>query len=486
MRHLDHLPTILLVSVLSALLAVNPVHAAGGASDGRAIAGVVNVRVSHDTFAAHSEPAIAENPRNPRNLIAGSKFFTDPAHYRFKIGTFYSMDGGRSWHDSGLLPGFDGYQSVSDISIAFSRKGVAYVTVLACDGGICPGTTNRTGIFVSKSIDGGKSFSNPVAVYLDDSGGSFSDKPWATVDDTSGPDSGTIYVAWNLDPIPDPCGDKGGDARATGVPSPGGIVVSRSIDGGQTFSAPVVVLPFTDHIEAIGAIPAVSPDGQVSVTYSAVPCSGGIDEIDIATSTDGAQTFSAPHAVTGHINALPFHLANGTFRTTTMPTFVVSPRTGALVIAWADMRNGDADIFSVRSADSGATWSSPQRVNHDALHNGKDQFMPELAVAPNGVFTCAWFDRRHDPKNTLIDEDIAQSSDDGRSFGRNIRVTARSWDPAIDAPQPEGRAGNTFIGDYQALAVDNGTAHPLWNDTQNGNTQEIRTVVMSTRLFTRR
>src|SRR5215472_13829294 len=42
-----------------------------------------NVRVSNDTYLAHSEPMLAENPRNPLNLVGGTKFFTDPKHYRF-------------------------------------------------------------------------------------------------------------------------------------------------------------------------------------------------------------------------------------------------------------------------------------------------------------------------------------------------------------------------------------------------------------------
>jgi hypothetical protein len=107
-----------------------------------------------------------------------------------------------------------------------------------------------------------------------------------------------------------------------------------------------------------------------------------------------------------------------------------------------------------------------------------------LAVAPNGTFTCAWFDRRHDPNNRLIDEMIAQSYDGGLTFGHNFRVTDKSWDPAIDAPRPD--KNDTFIGDYQALAVDNHYVHPLWNDTQNGSSQEIETAVMPIQYFLRK
>ncbi|MGZ3681246.1 MAG: hypothetical protein ACXWQR_22705, partial [Ktedonobacterales bacterium] len=32
-----------------------------------------NVRVSNDSYPAHSEPMLAENPENPLNLVGGSK-----------------------------------------------------------------------------------------------------------------------------------------------------------------------------------------------------------------------------------------------------------------------------------------------------------------------------------------------------------------------------------------------------------------------------
>ena len=158
------------------------------------------MQVSHDTFKAHSEPAIAENSANPKNLVAGSKFFTDPLHYQFKIGTFYSTNGGQSWHDGGLLPGYENYSITSDISFAFSPNGsLVYACVLATDG-------TQSGIFVSRSRDGGKTWLNPSTVFLDTSGATFSDKPWIAVDWSHGPSRGTVYVAWNLDSNSDAIG----------------------------------------------------------------------------------------------------------------------------------------------------------------------------------------------------------------------------------------------------------------------------------------
>lgn len=475
-------------SAESAGAAANRTHGAGSGSK----VAIGNVRVSRDPYLAHSEPALAENPRNRNNLIAGSKMFSDPAAYRFKIGTYYSLDGGRSWHDSGLLPGFGSYATTSDVSIVFSSSGTAYVAVLACSGDPCPGDGTRSGVFVSRSTDGGKTFSAPVAVFLDTTGSFFSDKPWIAVDQSKGQTAGSIYVAWNLDPTANSssCADPDMAPRRARAASQdagnptGGIVIARSTDGGHTFSPPLTLAKFTNSRSGIGAIPAVGPDGRVSVVFDSIACdSGQVGTIDLATSTDGGATFSAARAIVQDLTPLPFHLRNGTFRNITMPALAVSPVNGSMVVAWADMRNGDADILAQSSKDGGKTWSKITRVNNDRVGNGKDHFQPALAVSPNGTYTCAWFDRRYDPHNRLVDEVIAQSRSDGRTFGRNIRVTRKSWDPAIGAPEPEGKKSNTFIGDYQALAVDNKAAHPLWNDTQNGASQEIRTSVMAVRLF---
>jgi hypothetical protein len=232
---------------LAALLAIclpgSPALAAGW----HASPAVSPVTVSDDSFLAHSEPALAINPRNHNNLLAASKMFTDPDHYRFSIGTYYSMNGGRTWHDSGLLPGLDQYpdEMASDVSIAFGPGGTAYVCVLVWDGG------NLSGIDVLRSRDGGKTFSPPVAVYTDTTGGIFNDKPWIAVDTSQGPHRGTIYVAWNADGIgADGLDPDAGERTSNAVDAEllDGIEVSRSTDAGKTFSDPVEVATFDqDH-----------------------------------------------------------------------------------------------------------------------------------------------------------------------------------------------------------------------------------------------
>ncbi len=469
---------------------------------------ISNVRVSQDHYLAHSEPEIAENPLNPLNLVGGSKFFTNPARYAFKIGYYTSFDGGCTWSDGGLFPGYDAYVITSDISFVFGRHNDVYGAVLV-DGK--PGNRNFSGVAVSRSTDGGRHFAPPVLVEADPSGATFSDKPWIGIDNTNGPHAGSIYIVWNLD-----------NNNTNSAP----IYFSRSTDGGRTFSTGVEIDGVSTLCQfgnpaggeltcdsALGATPVIGSDGTISVVYAYLDPrrsdegtggqgqSGNVqnnarldsqtnqancqplgpDSLDhthllVVQSRDGGATWGAPiDAAT--IYDLPFHFQNSCFRNFSLPAFAADPKNGTLYLSWSDERNGDADVLLARSTDGGKTWSAPVRVNDDPVGDGKDQFQPQVAVAPNGVVSVMFFDRRNDPNNLKIDTYLAQSTDGGQSFHSNVRVTSVSWDPNIDAPIPDDGTHVTFIGDYQGLAVDNHFAHVFWNDTRTG-AQEIFTAAM--------
>lgn len=452
---------------------------ASGACHGSAASGAAeNVQVSHDNFPAHSEPMLAENPADPRNLVGGSKFFTDPAHYRFKIGTYASFDGGCTWVDGGVLPGFQDQAITSDISLAFGTHNDVYAAVLTVD------PAGRWGIAVSASPDGGKTFHPPVTVYFDAAGQVFSDKPWIAVDRTNGPHRGTIYVVWSHDV--GSCGDDNGCSQA--------LAFSRSTDGGQTFSpvaqvegsAPFCTNPATGRPggstrcdAVLGTTPVVLPDGTLAVgfAYMDVMSTGKIPtRMAVTTSRDGGQTWGIPVLV-ATIADIYGRFPPDRYRNVSLPAFACDPKTGQLYLAWADKATGDADILLSTSTDQGQTWSAPKRVNDDPPQNRANQFQPQLAVAPNGVVSVAFFDTRADPAHRRIDVYLAQSTDHGASFRPNIRVTDVSFDPAAGAPVD--RAGNQFIGDYQGLAAADDVAHPFWNDSRTGQQEIFTAAVLS-------
>jgi hypothetical protein len=441
----------------------------------------VNVRVSHDRYLAHSEPMLAENPRNPLNLVGGSKFFTDPKHYGFQIGFYSSFDGGCTWQDGGVFPGFSSKETTSDISFAFGLHNDVYALVLNTAS---VNAAAESGVSVLASHDGGRTFEKPVSVFDDLSGKTFADKPWIAVDQTGGPHSGTIYVVWSYDH-----GGFCGDGNFCHQE----LAFSRSTDGGKSFSPvrfveghapfcsnPVKGRPVGDTTcsGVLGATPAVLPDGTLAVAfqYMDVMSSGKVPtRLAVVTSPDAGNTWTNPVLIA------TIHDIAGTFppekyRNDSLPAFACDPRTGQMYIAWSDKGPEDADILFSTSTDHGRTWTPfPMRVNDDLENDGVNQFQPQIAVAPDGVVSIMFFDTRIDPRHLFLDVYLAQSTDHGVSFLPNLRVTTQSWNPAVDAPVDE--SGLQFIGDYQGMAADDLYVHPFWNDTRTGS-QEIFTAAV--------
>ena len=106
-----------------------------------------------------TEPGIAVNPTNPQQSVA---VFQDNAH------AAYSQDRGNSWSVAeSVAP--ENYRVSGDVSTVFDNQGHAFVCYIAFDK---LGTFNywahgatRNGIFVRRSLDGGKTWeANHVAV----------------------------------------------------------------------------------------------------------------------------------------------------------------------------------------------------------------------------------------------------------------------------------------------------------------------------------
>jgi hypothetical protein len=488
--HMPHKPlSLMLVGILAlALMSCASVGSSGTKPTPTGIGGAClissgppyqNVRVSDDTFLAHSEPMVAINPKNPLNLVGGSKFFTDPVHYRFQIGTYASHDGGCTWHDGGLLPGFSNPTSTltSDVTFAFDAHNTAYVAVLNTNG-------NESGISVARSTDGGDTFGPPVSVFDDTQGHVFSDKPWIGIDTTGGAHDGAIYIVWSYDPDQPPCGENGPACDQQ-------LAFARSTDGGQTFSkvqliegsAPVCTFAVLGRPRdsrlcdgALGATPAILPDGTIAVVYSYYDLPNNAAKyVLVVTSHDGGTTWSAP-SIVAQVHPSPGRFPPANFRDTTLPAFAADPVTGQIYVAWTDMQNNEPDILLATSTDEGKTWSAPAKVNDDPAGKGAIHIQPQLAVAPNGTVSVSFFDSRTSLTANLLDVFLAQSVNHGQSFLPNQRVTTQTWDTNVDEPK-DNEGGNGFIGDYQGLAATNDYVHPFWNDTRTGS-QEIFTAAV--------
>jgi hypothetical protein len=439
--------------------------------------GIDQFRASSTGFLSYSEPHIAVDPLDPSHLVAGSKMYQNLPEYLFKIGTFASFDGGRSWQDNGHLPGYPqqtgdegaDYYITSDVWTAFDDEGNAYAMVLDNPPGSLTGA--GWGMTAHKSTDGGRTWSDRIPIHENQDPASktlFLDDKNTLVVDNTGPDrdgtTGNIYGCWSF------------DAFVANL----AVFVSRSTDAGQTWRDPINVSGADRTV--LGCHVVVGPPevpGEPGVLYVFWrDFANGRNRM--AKSVDGGQSFTAPTTVNEYRES-PSPFPGSAFRNGNIPAAAVDPRDSDVVyLSYMDYHATnpdedcpeagdepiegqvcDADVMLIKSTDGGASWGEPIRVNQDAVGNGKDQFQQQLAITDSGQLNMMWFDRRNDPQNFYIDTFFARSNDGGASW-KETRVTKSMWDPSINPPiSPSGE----FIGDYQGLAATDCTAVPFWQDT---------------------
>jgi Neuraminidase (sialidase) len=378
-----------------------------------------------------TEPGVAVNPSNPKQVVT---VFQDNAH------AAYSQDAGESWQVAeGVAP--KNYRVSGDVSVVFNNQGHAFICYIAFDR---LGTFNywghgatRNGIFVRRSLDGGKSWDAdhvPVAEQMSNPGIPFEDKPYIVADNSKSKYSGNLYVGWTRWRLAD-----------------SQMLISRSTDDGRTWSQPIEIdahpgLPRDDNGAAEGFDGTVAPDGTLYATWSQD------NDIMFTWSRDGGKTFSRARAVM-HTAPVMFDVetlsrANG------FPQIAIDPKSGRLYVSWSDYRNGDLDVFVSSSDDRGKHWSAPIRVNNDPVHNGAEQFFQWLAVDPvDGSVSLLFYDRRHDPQNRQQIVVLARSTDGGRSFN-NYAWTEQPFEASV----------SVFFGDYSGLAAYGGRVYGAWTE----------------------
>lgn len=380
-----------------------------------------------------TEPGVAINPRNPNQVAVA---FQDNAHIA------YSVDAGKNWQIAvGTEP--PNYRVSGDVSVAYDNLGHAILCYMAFDK---LGTFNywghnssRNGLFIRRSMDGGKTWEAqhiPIIEHPTEPGVPWEDKPYIVADSTQGTFGGNLYVGWTRWTLSD-----------------SEILISRSTDGGTTWSKPAEIddhpgLPRDDNGAAEGFEGTVGPDGTLYIVWAQK------NKIMFVTSHDGGELFRM-RAKSSRPRQLCFKFR--IWSTNGFPQIAIDPRGSSqgsnLYVTWSDYRNGDTDIFISSSNDHGKTWSPAVRVNNDLVHDGADQFFQWLAVDPaDGAVNVVFYDRRGDPANRKQIVVLARSTDGGSSFN-NFAWTSEPFD-----------ASGVFFGDYTGLAALNGRVYGVWTE----------------------
>ncbi|MFG2847078.1 hypothetical protein ACGF12_28470 [Kitasatospora sp. NPDC048296] len=438
----------------------------------------------------HSESDLRVDPTNPSHLIGASKWVAGAEGYNHLLGFFESFDGGHSWPVQGHIPGYEGWTDNTDPVGAFDTWGnyysllLPYQFVYDADGShdFVPGTAQEANpavpsqvISVSVRPHGATTATqwlsthggHPDYVATYDSIGNGPDKQWIAIDtNPNSPHLNRIYAMWV-------------DFHSkTAVPYV--AYADARPDGTHTDWSTPQVLPEPPSTPqgATYLLPHVAPDGTVytTLTNSDPAHRFCCDAIVLDASHDGGRTWSTVSGLPGTITPPPGSYANTTFRDGIEDTFTLGSRPVnghyPLYVAYEDYATGVVNVLLTASYDGGASWSDPVRVNDNAAP--VDEFQPNLTTGPDGTVSVAFYDRRlacpaagtaeaqaaglaldtANPKHPgapygatdyCVDTSVQFYDPTLNPLGHNLRLSAHSFDPQLDAPV-EG--SDTFIGDY--------------------------------------
>ena len=374
---------------------------------------------------AANEPSIAVNPNNLNIMSIGWRQFNSVGSNFRQGGYAYSFQGGTSWTFPGVLDGSFRSDPVLLSDAAGNFRYLSLVPNFYCD--------------LWNSDSGGQWwFSVGPAV-----GG---DKQWFAIDNTNSTGRGFQYQVWS-----------------TSGNNYGGRQFSRSLDGGSNWMDPIHIPngPSWGTLDVnsngdlfIGGVglntgwfwcvrstdaknPNVTPSFDQSTRVdlggwlapsSPINPQGLSGQVSLAVDRSGTSTH---HNVYMLASLEPYGATNGT------------------------------DVMFARSTDGGQTFSSPRRINDDAIDPNKWHWFGTLAVAPNGRIDVVWLDTRNAANHTDSQLFYSYSTDGGNSWSLNVPVSDL-FDPFLGYPN------QAKMGDYMTMVSDNEGGHVAYCATLNG------------------
>ncbi len=438
------------------------------------VTGAVQVTDNPNPVRAHMLPQIARNPKNGELVVAEAD-----ARGTRECVVHISSNEGHTWFTGG---GFM-VRPFTDCSIGaefgpvampfFDRNGILYVAFSANDPAKLLDSTRPVSTtdvrediprnaYLAKSTDGGRTFTTAL-VHAGKEGSTqtaYVDAPTGAVDPI---DVRNVYVAFAV-------GDWSNEKDAIRS------MVSASTDGGKTFAPPVEVnggagadYPWivVDKAGTVHTAFFTRGVGQPAADPTQTRINGRAQPTPIvhARSTDHGKTWVRQN------------LDPGNQRIYRTPALATDLNTGAIYSVWhgypdpmnftANSQGKDrTDIYFRASLDGGKTWGDRIVINDDP-QSGVNHESPGISVAPNGRIDVAWYDYRFTPRAVgnagLQDVFYSSSSDGGKTFTKNVRITDRSIDRTIGVYG--GAIGSSInVG----VASTDDAVFFAWQDSRNG------------------
>jgi hypothetical protein len=391
-----------------------------------------DVAIAASASLTETRPSVAANPAQSRVVAAGYGAFTYPSAPRRRCVVVRSADGGLSFSPPAFLPVVSPASTCNDVALAWSPNGrrlyAAYrdvrdsaVTLPAPEGRFSYRVRSQTDLLVSRSDDGGLTWTGPFFALRGD--------PWGVDVLCPPPEGQEACETFNVDPgtsferpaISTPLDGGGSQVYVTATrfaeqdpaAPPQAIVFARSTDG-ASWSAPVALDegaagPRTIVVQ--GGRVVGGSGGEVLAAWYHSGDDGFLEgsfEIRVRRSRNRGQSWDPVVVAARDADEAPAFLGPLAYYKLWWPTMfpdVAIDRGGRAHLVYGhDPEPGslsaeEGDVRYVTSAAAPFTaWSAPATLNDDAL--ARAQGFAALTVRADGrlaVVDVVWEDTRLSP-----------------------------------------------------------------------------------------
>ncbi len=398
-----------------------------------------------------AEISMAVHPLDTNKIVLS---FMEQSSQGLRFPIYYSSNGGQSWTKSNfnsqniLSQDFPGQLAAGggDPVFAWDKNGRVYFSWIYLS--LNP-TSLDTGWFVlnyAYSDNDGQTWTVPpgtdhfigtgaldlLSQSVFNIGDGVCDRQWMSVDNSNGPRQGTLYCSFMLMPADQTQFNLFGTAVKAKAPNSNTFGPATMAFSGQTQFANVE----TDN------------NGVVHVSFADLLT----DQIKHASSSDGAQTFSADHLVGNGFNL--FGAGGFIHDRENSATNMAVDGNNNLHVVYSSFPGGAVKSFYVNSTNGGNTWNTP--VDLGSLFNGQNPLMPVVAASGTGVsISLSVIDNNDSARYFQV-----HTNDNGQTFSTPVQLSSS----ATYYPQ---YTNGEFFGDYNRSLRANCMVYTSWADGRN-------------------